>query len=186
MWKARPDEKPLSSNPTQPTLSPMSTTIPGPLKESRSVELSKTRVEPLRSEVAAYIGKSVVIKGELSGSEDLYLDGEVQGTIELNNHSLVVGPNGRVHANIRAREVVVHGRVDGNITASERVELRKSCVLSGDISTRRIVIEDGAFFKGAIDPGQESQGERPRPATMALAASASPATLVHSQASLLE
>jgi len=186
MWKSRPDDKPLPSNPTQPTLSPISTAVPGPLKESRRAEPSKTRVDPHRAEVAAHIGKSVVIKGELSGSEDLYLDGEVQGTIELNNHSFVVGPNGRVHANIRAREVVVHGRVDGNVTASERVELRKSCVLNGDISTRRIVIEDGAFFKGAVDVGQEGQGDRARPAPVTLGAGTGPAPVVSSQSSFLE
>lgn len=99
----------------------------------------------------AHIGKSVIIKGELSGSEDLYLDGEVEGSIELNAHNLVIGPNGRVHANVRARDVVIHGKVDGNVYGVERVELKKSGVLSGDIFTQRIVIEDGAFFKGGID-----------------------------------
>lgn len=99
----------------------------------------------------AHIGKSVMIKGELSGSEDLYLDGEVEGSIELHDHNLTIGPNGRVKANINAKEVVVHGKVDGSISGSERVELRKSGVLIGDIVTQRIVIEDGAYFKGGID-----------------------------------
>jgi cytoskeletal protein CcmA (bactofilin family) len=106
--------------------------------------------EQNRADVAQ-IGKSVVIKGELSGSEDLFLDGEVEGSIELQNQNLTVGPNGRVRANINARELVIHGKVDGNITASERVELRKSAVLVGDILTQRIIIEDGAYFKGGID-----------------------------------
>jgi cytoskeletal protein CcmA (bactofilin family) len=91
------------------------------------------------------------VKGELSGSEDLYLDGEVEGSIELRGNSLTVGPNGRVRANVHARDVVVHGKVDGNIRGTERVELKKSAVLNGDIATQRIVIEDGAYFKGAID-----------------------------------
>jgi cytoskeletal protein CcmA (bactofilin family) len=99
----------------------------------------------------AHIGKSVIVKGELSGSEDLYLDGEVEGSIELRGNSLTVGPNGRVRANVHARDVVVHGKVDGNIRGTERVELKKSAVLNGDIATQRIVIEDGAYFKGAID-----------------------------------
>jgi cytoskeletal protein CcmA (bactofilin family) len=99
----------------------------------------------------AHIGKSVVIKGELSGSEDLYLDGEVEGSIELRSHSLTIGPNGRVRANINAKDVVIHGKVDGNVRGSERVELKKSAVLNGDVITQRIVIEDGAFFKGSID-----------------------------------
>jgi cytoskeletal protein CcmA (bactofilin family) len=98
-----------------------------------------------------HIGKSVQIKGELTGSEDLYLDGEIEGTIDLRDHSLIIGPNGKIKAGISARDLVVHGKVEGNVTATGRVELRKSCTLIGDVSTQRIVIEDGAFFKGAID-----------------------------------
>ncbi len=111
-------------------------------------------VESFRADVA-HIGKSVVVKGELSGSEDLYLDGEVEGNIELREHSLTVGPHGRVRANIHARDVVVHGKVDGNVSGTERVELKKSAILAGDITTQRIVIEDGAYFKGAIDIQKE-------------------------------
>ena len=99
----------------------------------------------------AHIGKSVLVKGELSGSEDLYVDGEVEGSISLQGHSLTIGSNGRVRASIHAREVVIHGRISGNIRAVERVELRKSANVVGDITTQRIAIEDGAYFKGAID-----------------------------------
>jgi cytoskeletal protein CcmA (bactofilin family) len=106
--------------------------------------------EQNRTDVA-HIGKSVVIKGELSGSEDLFLDGEVEGSIELHDHNLTIGPNGRVRANINAKEVVIQGKVDGSISGSDRVELRKSGVLVGDIVTQRIIIEDGAYFKGGID-----------------------------------
>lgn len=111
-----------------------------------------------RSEVA-HIGKSVVIKGELSGSEDLYLDGEVEGTIELDKNSLTIGPNGRIRAHIHAREVIVHGKVDGNIMGIDRVELKRSAVLVGDIVTQRVSIEDGAYFKGSIDVQREQKGE---------------------------
>ncbi len=111
-----------------------------------------------RSEVA-HIGKSVVIKGELSGSEDLYLDGEVEGTIELDKNSLTIGPNGRIRAHVHAREVIVHGKVDGNIRGNDRVELKRSAVLVGDIVTQRVSIEDGAYFKGAIDVQREQKGE---------------------------
>lgn len=104
----------------------------------------------------ALIGKSVVIKGELSGSEDLYLDGQVEGSIELRNHSLTVGPNGVVKANITAKGVVVQGKLDGSINASERVELRQSAVVNGDLSTQRIAIEEGAFLKGKIDVVREA------------------------------
>lgn len=104
----------------------------------------------------AHIGKSVLIKGELSGSEDLYLDGEVEGRIELRGHALTVGPNGRVRANIQASQAIVHGKVEGNIVAAERVDLKKSASVTGDIATARIIVEDGAFFKGGIDIQRES------------------------------
>ncbi len=125
----------------------------------------------------AHIGKSVIIKGELSGSEDLYLDGEVEGNIDLHNHNLVIGPNGQVRANVQAKDVVIHGKVNGNVTGAEKVELRKSSLVTGDIKTQRIVIEDGAFFKGAIDIQKaESKVENARPAVQAASAASSPAT----------
>lgn len=99
----------------------------------------------------AQIGKSVVIKGELSGSEDLYLDGHVEGSIALKGNSLTVGPNGQVKASVDAKGVVVQGKLDGNIQASDRVELRKSAIVTGDIATQRISIEEGAFLKGKVD-----------------------------------
>ena len=99
----------------------------------------------------AHIGKSVVIKGELSGSEDLYVDGNVEGKIELRNHSLTIGPNGNVKADISAKSVVIQGKLDGNVNASERVDLRKSAVMAGDVTTARIAIEEGAFLKGKVD-----------------------------------
>ena len=130
-----------------------------------------------RSDVA-HIGKSVLVKGELSGSEDLYLDGEVEGSIELRDHSLVVGPHGRVRAHINARDVTVHGKVDGNVKGTERVELKKSAVLVGDIFTQRIIIEDGAFFKGAIDiqkEGAKAAAKREASLGTATAAASAPA-----------
>jgi len=99
----------------------------------------------------AQIGKSVVIKGELSGSEDLFLDGLVEGTIALKGNSLTVGPNGLVKASVDAKGVVVQGKLEGNILASDRVELRKSANVTGDIATQRISIEEGAFLKGKVD-----------------------------------
>src|SRR5271169_717060 len=99
----------------------------------------------------AQIGKSVVIKGELSGSEDLYLDGQVEGSIALKGNSLTVGPNGQVKGSVEAKGVVVQGKLEGNVQASDRVELRKSAVVTGDISTQRISIEEGAYLKGKVD-----------------------------------
>lgn len=133
----------------------------------------------------AHIGKSVLVKGELSGSEDLYLDGEVEGSIELKDHSLVVGPHGRVRAHINARDVTVHGKVDGNVKGTERVELKKSAVLTGDIFTQRIIIEDGAFFKGAIDiqkEGVKSTAKREASIGTSTSASAGASTPAYSAA----
>lgn len=114
----------------------------------------------------ANLGKSLVINGELSGSEDLYVDGSVQGTIDLKGYRLTVGPNGRVKANVTAKSAVVHGKLEGNINASDRVDLKHSAVVTGDISTQRISIDEGAYFKGGVDirregSKQESVPEKP-------------------------
>jgi cytoskeletal protein CcmA (bactofilin family) len=99
----------------------------------------------------AQIGKSVLIKGELSGSEDLYLDGQVEGSIALKGNSLTVGPNGQVKGSVEAKGVVVQGKLEGNIQATERVELRKSAIVTGDITTQRLSIEEGASLRGKVD-----------------------------------
>ena len=99
----------------------------------------------------AHIGRSVIVKGELSGSEDLYVEGQVEGTIELKGNNLTIGPHGQVKANINAKDVIVLGKLEGNIQASQRAELKKSAVAMGDIATQRVSIEEGAFFKGKID-----------------------------------
>jgi cytoskeletal protein CcmA (bactofilin family) len=101
------------------------------------------------------IGKSVVIKGELSCSEDLYIDGQVEGTIDPKGSHLTIGPNGRVKAKVIAGTVVVHGRLEGNIQASDRVDLKQSAIVVGDIVTGRISIDEGAHFKGSIDIQKE-------------------------------
>jgi cytoskeletal protein CcmA (bactofilin family) len=121
----------------------------------------------------ATIGKSLVIKGEVSGSESLYIDGKIEGAINLPGNRVTVGRNGQVAANIMAREVVVLGKVRGNVHASDRVDIRSEGSLTGDVIAARISIEDGAFFKGGIDirkPGAEgkpgsSAAATPEPAT---------------------
>jgi cytoskeletal protein CcmA (bactofilin family) len=99
----------------------------------------------------ATIGKGLYIKGEISGSESLYVDGKVEGAITLPGNRVTVGRNGQVAANITAREIVVLGKVKGNVTASDRVDIRAEGALNGDVCAARISIEDGAFFKGGID-----------------------------------
>jgi cytoskeletal protein CcmA (bactofilin family) len=118
---------------------------------------------------SATIGKAVKINGQIYSREDLYVDGDVEGTIELMDHKLTIGPNGKVHAGVKAREVVALGSIQGNVEASERIEIRKDARLVGDIKTARIVIEDGAYFKGSIDivksePKVAASQPRPQPA----------------------
>jgi cytoskeletal protein CcmA (bactofilin family) len=115
----------------------------------------------------ATIGKSLVVKGEVSGSESLFIDGKVEGAINLPGNRVTVGRNGAVAANITAREVVVLGKVRGNISASDRVDIRSEGSLTGDVAAARISIEDGAYFKGGIDirkPGDTRNGA-PAPVT---------------------
>jgi len=117
----------------------------------------------------ATIGKSLIIKGELSGSESLFIDGKVEGTINLPGNRVTVGRNGQVAANILAREIVVLGKVRGNCQASDRVDIRSEGSLTGDVIAARISIEDGAFFKGGIDirkPGSAEQKPAVTPATV--------------------
>ena len=182
MWKSTRKEDDYFS--AAPETSAPGPAHPSPPPVTRPAE--PVRTETPRSVDVATIGKSVVVKGELSGSEDLYVDGEVEGSIALRGQSLTVGPNGRVRANIEARNVIVYGRVDGNIQASDRVDLRKSASLSGDISTARVAIEDGAFFKGSIDIQKVEPAPRlePKPPAVAVAPAQAPAPAA--QGSLLE
>ena len=98
----------------------------------------------------ASIGASMVIKGEIFSKEELFVDGEIEGTLESHDR-LTIGPNGRIRASVKAREVVVQGNIRGNVTALERLTIRKEANLVGDVKTAGIVIEDGAYFKGSID-----------------------------------
>lgn len=109
----------------------------------------------------ATLGKSLVIKGEVTGSESLYIDGRVEGSINLPGNRVTVGRNGVVSANINAREIVILGKVRGNMTASDRFDIRSEGSLTGDIVAQRVAIEEGAFFKGAIEitkPNQKTNG----------------------------
>ena len=104
-----------------------------------------------RGNGVAILGKSVAIKGEIVGREDLTIDGDVEGAIELTEHRLTVGPSGSVLSNVKAREVVIFGNMKGNIDATDKIEIRSNATLVGDIRTARVLIEDGAYFKGAVD-----------------------------------
>jgi cytoskeletal protein CcmA (bactofilin family) len=116
----------------------------------------------------AALGKSVSVKGQIFSREDLTIDGEVEGTIEMQEHRLTIGANGKVRASVKAREVIVLGTLHGNVETGDRLDIRKEAKLVGDIRTARIVIEDGAYFKGNVDI---VRAEVPKPASAAPAAS---------------
>jgi cytoskeletal protein CcmA (bactofilin family) len=152
MWNKRPEE-PAPRPVTIPKPAPVA---PSPTEVKKETPLTSNtplgRTEPdVQRGGSAVIGKAVKIVGQIYSREDLYVDGDVEGTIELLEHKLTIGPNGKVQASIKAREVVALGTIQGNVEASDRLDIRKDAKLVGDIRTARIVIEDGAYFKGSID-----------------------------------
>jgi cytoskeletal protein CcmA (bactofilin family) len=112
----------------------------------------------------ALIGRSVVIKGELDGSEDLTIEGHVEGKIELRDHTLTVGANGRVKAQVFAKAVIIVGELVGNINATEKVDIRENGSVDGDIVAPRVAIAEGAHFRGSIDMQRKGQPVDARPA----------------------
>src|SRR3954470_22885344 len=153
MWNKRRDEEPARPfSPPSPSATPAAPSFPEPRKEATTMSSTTTgRFEPEARVSSATIGKAVKIVGQIHSKEDLYVDGDVEGTVEAPDHKLTIGPNGTVHATIKAREVVALGLIQGNVESTDRLEIRKDAKLVGDIKTARIVIEDGAYFKGSID-----------------------------------
>jgi len=163
MWK--PTNQPTApGRPTEPERIPLAAPSAPAVTETTA---SAPRPVSASTADQATIGKSLVIKGEVTGSESLYIDGRVEGSINLAGNRVTVGRNGVVAANITAREIVVLGKVRGNLTASDRVDIRSDGSLTGDVVAARISIEDGAFFKGGIDirkagqPGKPNGEEKP-------------------------
>jgi cytoskeletal protein CcmA (bactofilin family) len=147
MWNKR--EEPPAPRPA--SVPPAPVAAPEIKKEPTPVSSTPFRSPEPDSRNAATVGKSVKIVGQIFTKEDLYVDGDVEGTIESLENKVTVGPNGRVQASIRAREVIILGQVQGNVETSDKVDIRKDAKLVGDITTSRISIEDGALFKGSID-----------------------------------
>jgi cytoskeletal protein CcmA (bactofilin family) len=159
MWNRRKEEEPAPRTASAPSASSELA------KEGIPMSTSSSRPADMRTDTvrggSAVIGKSVILKGQIYGREDLTIDGEIEGTVELQEHRLTIGPNGKVVATIKAREVMVLGTVHGNIETREKIDIRKEAKVVGDIRTARIVIEDGAYFKGSIDI---VRAEAPKPA----------------------
>ena len=164
----------------KPSQSGASSVAPTPEPVRPTATPAPTYEPPQRASAAAptgdqaTIGKGLVIKGEISGSESLFIDGKVEGTINLPGNRVTVGRNGQVAANITSREIVVLGKVRGNVTATDRVDIRSEGALTGDVTAARISIEDGAFFKGGIDI-KKTEAKPAVEARTATAAAAEPA-----------
>ena len=122
------------------------------------------------------IGKSVVIKGELNGSEDLTIEGHVEGTIQLKEHVLTIGPNGRIKAQVFAKSVIVLGEVTGNVTASDKVDIRDNGSVDGDIVSPRVAIAEGAHFRGSVDMQRKAGAAQPQAAAKPAAPQAAAAS----------
>ena len=164
MWKRDEAVRPASGQPT--AAPPPATPAAAPRPESTQ-HMEKDIVN---------IGKSVVIKGELNGSEDLTIEGHVEGTIQLRDHVLTIGPNGRIKAQVFAKSVIVLGEVTGNVTASDKVDIRDNGSVDGDIISPRVAIAEGAHFRGSVDmqrkgaapaqpkPAQPQAAQQPAPA----------------------
>lgn len=164
MWNRRSSSPEESARPVASNPSPSHDGLPMQTTPRFEAEVPPARV--------ATIGKGVTITGQIFSKEDLIIDGEVEGTVEAHEHKCTIGPNGKVKAGIKAKDVVILGQVQGNVEASDKTEIRKDARLVGDIKTARISIEDGAVFKGSIDIIRSEA--KPAPKAAPVAASAAP------------
>jgi cytoskeletal protein CcmA (bactofilin family) len=164
MWKR--EEAPRQPQPVVPPTAP-----PPVVHQSTTPRVEP--VQPAQQEKAIVnIGKSVIIKGELSGSEDLTIEGQVEGKIELRQNVLTIGPNAKIKAQVLARAVVVEGSVQGNISSSEKIEIRDKGSVEGDLSSPRVAIADGAHFRGSIDMQQAKGADKEKHEAKPVAAAA--------------
>ena len=158
MWKRDESVKPATPPAPAPAATPAApaASLPPAASERRTQQLQGENVN---------IGKSVIIKGELSGSEDLTIEGHVEGKIELKENVLTIGPNGKIKAEVFAKAVIVLGEVTGNVTASEKVDIRDNGSVDGDIASPRVAIAEGAHFRGSVD--MQRAGTKPAAAPAA-------------------
>ena len=170
MWKQREEPPKPTSVPASPAQAPAVSVpqqspsyaaqqTPSYSSSSSGGEQTQKETRPMHEEKAS-IGKSIVINGELSGSEDLTIEGRVDGKIELRDHVLTVGSNGRIKAQVSAKAIVVLGQVTGNLNATEKVDIKETGSVEGDVVAPRVAIADGSHFKGSIDMQKKEQPEK--------------------------
>jgi cytoskeletal protein CcmA (bactofilin family) len=157
MWSKKKEEE-LPQRPEKPTILSTSPAVEPLRRETNSMSSPTRNLEPESLPMprgggvgSAALGKNVTVKGQIFAREDLTIDGEVEGTVECHEHRLTIGPNARVQAGLKAREIIIQGSIQGNVDATDKIDIKKEAKLVGDIKTSRIVIEDGAYFKGSID-----------------------------------
>jgi len=189
MWSKRTQDEPLQS-PQKPA---PSSTPSGPAVEPQRREFNATMSSPSRSfesesgpvrSGSAALGKNVTVKGQIFAREDLTIDGEVEGTVECHDHRLTIGPNARVQAGLKAREIIIQGSIQGNVEAADKIDIKKEAKLVGDIKTSRIVIEDGAYFKGSIDISKATAKAPQAPPIQPSTAAATPVAATASAAAM--
>ncbi len=177
MWNRRKEDD-FQTRPAQPAAPMTESTregIPMSTIPTRQTDYSNVRA-------AAVVGKSLVLKGRIEGKEDLVVDGRLEGDVDLPEHRLTIGPTGHLQGGVRAREIVIHGTVQGNLEASERVEIKKNARVIGDLKAQRPVIEDEAYFKGNVET---IRPDAAKSAPKAQAAAAAAASAAEAQPSLL-
>jgi len=181
MWGNKKPDTPQAAQPVASSSNPNPITNqppkPAPASWEGKSAMSTDAMRPLSAtgdRASARLGSSLHVKGEISGSEDLTIDGSVEGLIQLDDRKLTVGATAKVTADIIAREVVVYGSVKGNLRAKDRIEIKKDGSVNGDLTTARIMIEDGAYFKGSIEIDKSSEKESS--GHSAFAKSSAPAT----------
>jgi cytoskeletal protein CcmA (bactofilin family) len=161
MWWEKKTRSVVSRDLTRPAEGPATPGTETPMSESAAGSPSPTPAGPHQT----FLGRTVALQGQLSGNEDLLIEGQFEGTVSLEDHCLTVGTEGQVKAEIRARQVVIHGSVTGNISARDKIEIRRTGHVVGDLLAAAIAIEEGAYFKGSIDILREEAEEASRTAS---------------------
>src|SRR6516162_2912157 len=159
MWGNKKPDAPHAGQPGQGNSISNQPSKPAPAAWEDKPVMSTDAMRPLGGTAdrgTARLGSSLYVKGEITGNEDLQIDGSVEGLVQLDERKLTVGPTAKVTADVIAREVVIYGNVKGNLRAKDRIEIKKDGSVNGDLTTSRIMIEDGAYFKGSIEIDKSS------------------------------
>jgi cytoskeletal protein CcmA (bactofilin family) len=162
MWGNKKQDKPSSSDPGPKNVQTNQSLKPAPASREGTTKMNKDVMRPTggtADRVMARLGPSLHVKGEISGNEDLYIDGTVEGLVHLDERKLTVGATAKLTADVIAGEVIVYGSVKGNVRGNGKIEIKKDGSVNGDLTTAQIIIEDGAYFKGSIEIEKSAEEE---------------------------